>query len=51
MFLYEFAIIGAEIVGLSTAIAVGQRYPRAKILVLEKEESIRTGFNRLSTNT
>jgi L-2-hydroxyglutarate oxidase len=34
---YTFAIIGGGIVGLSTAMAVGQRYPDARILVLEKE--------------
>ena len=35
--LYDFAIIGGGIVGLSTAMALGERYPNAKILVLEKE--------------
>jgi L-2-hydroxyglutarate oxidase len=37
--MYNFAIIGGGIVGLSTAMALGQRYPHAKILVLEKESS------------
>lgn len=37
--MYDFAIIGGGIVGLSAAMAVGQRYPQAKILVLEKENS------------
>lgn len=35
--MYDFAIIGGGIVGLSTAMALGDRYPDAKILVLEKE--------------
>jgi (S)-2-hydroxyglutarate dehydrogenase len=36
---FDVAIIGGGIVGLSTAMAIGQRYPKAKILVLEKESS------------
>ena len=35
--MYDFAIIGGGIVGLSTAMALGERYPDARILVLEKE--------------
>lgn len=35
--MYDFTIIGGGIVGLSTAMALGQTYPRAKIAVLEKE--------------
>lgn len=35
--MYDFAIIGGGIVGLSTATSLGKRYPHAKILVLEKE--------------
>ncbi|MFM7406080.1 MAG: L-2-hydroxyglutarate oxidase [Cuspidothrix sp.] len=35
--MYDFAIIGGGIVGLSTAMALGERYPDANILVLEKE--------------
>ena len=35
--MYDFAIIGGGIVGLSTAMALGKTYPRAKIAVLEKE--------------
>lgn len=37
--MYDFAIIGGGIVGLSTALALGRRYPDAKVLVLEKELS------------
>jgi L-2-hydroxyglutarate oxidase len=35
--MYDFAIVGGGIVGLSTAMALGERYPDTKILVLEKE--------------
>ncbi|OKH23047.1 hydroxyglutarate oxidase [Hydrococcus rivularis NIES-593] len=35
--MFDFAIIGGGIVGLSAAMALGQRYPDARILVLEKE--------------
>ncbi|MGQ9870773.1 MAG: hypothetical protein ACUVQO_08240 [Leptodesmis sp.] len=34
--MYDFAIIGGEIVGLSTGMAIGTRYPTARILLLEK---------------
>lgn len=36
--MYDAAIVGGGIVGLSTALTLGQRYPKAKILVLEKED-------------
>jgi len=35
--MYDYAIIGGGIVGLSTGMALGQRYPDATILILEKE--------------
>ncbi len=35
--MYDFTIVGGGIVGLSTAMALGQKYPNAKILLLEKE--------------
>lgn len=35
--MYDFAIVGGGIVGLSVGLAIGQRYPQARILVLEKE--------------
>lgn len=37
--MYDFAIVGGGIVGLSTGMALGQRYPNARIVVLEKESS------------
>ncbi len=37
--MYDFAIAGGGIVGLSTAMALGQQYPEARIVVLEKESS------------
>lgn len=47
--MYDFAIIGGGIVGLSTAMALGQRYPDAKILVLEKES--RWAFHQTGNNS
>lgn len=35
--MYDFAIIGGGAVGLSTALALGRRYPQARLVVLEKE--------------
>ena len=46
--MYDFAIIGGGIVGLSTGMALGQRYPQARIVVLEKENRLashQTGHN------
>ncbi|MEM9215759.1 MAG: L-2-hydroxyglutarate oxidase [Cyanobacteria bacterium P01_F01_bin.150] len=37
--MYDFAVVGGGIVGLSAAMALGQRYPNAKIVLLEKEDS------------
>jgi (S)-2-hydroxyglutarate dehydrogenase len=37
--MYDFAIIGGGIVGLSTAMALSQKYPDKKIVLLEKEAS------------
>ena len=36
---YDYTIIGGGIIGLSTAIALGQRFPGTQILVLEKEKN------------
>lgn len=38
--IYDFAIIGAGLVGLSTARELKKRFPEAKILLLEKESSV-----------
>jgi len=35
--MYDYVIIGGGIVGLSTSMALGKRYPNARIAVLEKE--------------
>lgn len=35
--MYDFVIIGGGIVGLASGMALGRRYPDARILVLEKE--------------
>ncbi|MUL38459.1 L-2-hydroxyglutarate oxidase [Gloeocapsopsis dulcis] len=46
--MYDFVIIGGGIVGLATALAIGKRYPKAKIVVIEKETTIashQTGNN------
>jgi (S)-2-hydroxyglutarate dehydrogenase len=47
--MYDFAIVGGGIVGLSTAMTLGQRYPDAKILVLEKES--RWAFHQTGNNS
>ncbi|HEY9577481.1 MAG TPA: FAD-dependent oxidoreductase, partial [Pseudobacillus sp.] len=46
--MYDFAIVGGGIVGLSTAKALYERYPNAKVLLLEKEAELaahQTGHN------
>ncbi len=47
--MYDFAIIGGGIVGLSTSMALGERYPKAKILVLEKENQV--AFHQTGNNS
>ncbi len=47
--MYDFTIIGGGIVGLSTGMALGRRYPDAKILVLEKES--RWAFHQTGNNS
>lgn len=37
--MYDFAIIGGGIVGLASGMALGKRYPNAKIVVIEKESN------------
>lgn len=46
--MYDFAIVGGGIVGLATGLAIAQRYPNARILILEKESqwaAHQTGHN------
>jgi L-2-hydroxyglutarate oxidase len=46
--MYDVAIIGGGIVGLATGLAIGQRHPRARLLILEKEQMVaahQTGHN------
>ncbi|MGE6376932.1 L-2-hydroxyglutarate oxidase [Peribacillus muralis] len=46
--MYDFAIVGGGIVGLSTGMALYQRYPHAKVVVIEKEAVVanhQTGHN------
>ncbi len=46
--MFDFAIVGGGIIGLSTARALLQRYPNARLLVLEKEPGLarhQTGHN------
>ncbi|NJL21625.1 MAG: L-2-hydroxyglutarate oxidase [Leptolyngbyaceae cyanobacterium SM1_3_5] len=47
--MYDFAIIGGGIVGLSTAMAIGENHPNARILVLEKES--RWAFHQTGNNS
>ena len=45
---YDFAIVGGGIVGLSTAMALTDRFPESRIVLLEKEDefaSHQTGRN------
>lgn len=37
--MYDFVIVGGGIVGLSSGMALGKRYPKASILILEKESN------------
>ncbi|WP_368505428.1 L-2-hydroxyglutarate oxidase [Alkalihalophilus sp. As8PL] len=46
--MYDFIIIGGGIVGLSTSMALYDKYPLAKVLLIEKEEELamhQTGHN------
>lgn len=46
--MYDFAIIGGGIVGLSVGMEISQRYPKASILLVEKESELalhQTGRN------
>jgi L-2-hydroxyglutarate oxidase LhgO len=39
---YDIAIIGGGIVGLATALALSERFPRVRVALLEKESSLAT---------
>ena len=46
--MYDFIIVGGGIVGLSTGVSLYERFPDAKVLVLEKEKELanhQTGHN------
>ncbi|WP_066073562.1 L-2-hydroxyglutarate oxidase [Neobacillus soli] len=46
--MYDFAIVGGGIVGLSTGMAIYKRFPNAKVVVIEKESVVaehQTGHN------
>ena len=48
MHTYDYAIVGGGIVGLATAMALGKRFPQARIVLLEKEQALaqhQTGRN------
>jgi (S)-2-hydroxyglutarate dehydrogenase len=48
MKMYDFAIVGGGIVGLSTGMAIYERFPNAKVVVIEKEPVVaehQTGHN------
>ena len=36
---YDFVVVGAGIVGLSTALSLKKKYPKSNIIVIEKEET------------
>ena len=36
--MFDFAIVGGGIVGLSTGMALTKRFPNAKIVMIEKEK-------------
>ena len=45
---FDLTIVGGGIVGLATALEIAQRYPKTKLLVLEKEDQLaahQTGHN------
>lgn len=47
--MYDFAIIGGGIVGLSTAMTLSQRYPNARCVVIEKES--RWAYHQTGNNS
>ncbi|NEP57363.1 MAG: L-2-hydroxyglutarate oxidase [Symploca sp. SIO2G7] len=47
--MYDFAVIGGGVIGLSTALALGKNYPSASIVVLEKES--KWAFHQTGNNS
>lgn len=47
--MYDIAIIGGGVIGLATAMSLGQQYPEAKILVVEKERE--WGYHQTGHNS
>ena len=48
LLVFDFAIVGGGIVGLSTGMAIYNRFPNAKVVVIEKEAEVaehQTGHN------
>ncbi len=46
--MYDFAVVGGGIVGLSTGMALYKRFPNAKVVIIEKEAAVaehQTGHN------
>ena len=46
--MYDFAVLGGGIVGLSTAMMLGKKFPNASLVVVEKESKVavhQTGHN------
>ena len=46
--MYDFAVVGGGIVGLSTGMAIYERFPNAKVVIIEKESVVaehQTGHN------
>ncbi len=47
--MYDFIIVGGGIVGLATAVTITEKYPQARIAVLEKENN--WGYHQTSRNS
>lgn len=46
--MYDYVIVGGGIVGLSTALAIYEQHPNAKVAIIEKENKVashQTGHN------
>lgn len=47
--MYDYIIVGGGIVGLATSVTIGEKYPHARVAVLEKENS--WGYHQTSRNS